>query len=377
MRRPPRRATRAHLAAARRLPGYGHSRLGVPVLPAKFVSVRARRSESCARLPRAEPREGPQAPFEAPCLLGPLLARPPAAATPPRGSRAVRSCSSSCPALPPWRPGSLGARSGPRHRVDGDQDSVLCSAAVERAFALERLPQAASVRPGCPASPLLRPEDGTIRALPRWILGMRGAAVCILIFPVRIERFGRRGSSHPDPGPLTRTPAWQGEGKVAACPRSPQLLPEGRKGGSFLDLPDHHVLGNLESRRGSTYTTWGPKGNAVDAYTGATGSQRLDTHATTSLKPPMGAGVSCSFQRARLLVPHHDRSCSHATPSTQDTGLQACQDDGQSLCQRTRLSFPSLQHPVTLRFQDHESQPLPGACVVQGGLAPSAQRGLS
>ncbi|XP_042819246.1 uncharacterized protein LOC122232923 isoform X2 [Panthera tigris] len=333
MRRPPRRATRAHLAAARRLPGYGHSRLGVPVLPAKFVSVRARRSESCARLPRAEPREGPQAPFEAPCLLGPLLARPPAAATPPRGSRAVRSCSSSCPALPPWRPGSLGARSGPRHRVDGDQDSVLCSAAVERAFALERLPQAASVRPGCPASPLLRPEDGTIRALPRWILGMRGAAVCILIFPVRIE--------------------------------------------SFLDLPDHHVLGNLESRRGSTYTTWGPKGNAVDAYTGATGSQRLDTHATTSLKPPMGAGVSCSFQRARLLVPHHDRSCSHATPSTQDTGLQACQDDGQSLCQRTRLSFPSLQHPVTLRFQDHESQPLPGACVVQGGLAPSAQRGLS
>ncbi|XP_042819250.1 uncharacterized protein LOC122232923 isoform X6 [Panthera tigris] len=189
MRRPPRRATRAHLAAARRLPGYGHSRLGVPVLPAKFVSVRARRSESCARLPRAEPREGPQAPFEAPCLLGPLLARPPAAATPPRGSRAVRSCSSSCPALPPWRPGSLGARSGPRHRVDGDQDSVLCSAAVERAFALERLPQAASVRPGCPASPLLRPEDGTIRALPRWILGMRGAAVCILIFPVRIERF--------------------------------------------------------------------------------------------------------------------------------------------------------------------------------------------
>ncbi|XP_042819249.1 uncharacterized protein LOC122232923 isoform X5 [Panthera tigris] len=296
MRRPPRRATRAHLAAARRLPGYGHSRLGVPVLPAKFVSVRARRSESCARLPRAEPREGPQAPFEAPCLLGPLLARPPAAATPPRGSRAVRSCSSSCPALPPWRPGSLGARSGPRHRVDGDQDSVLCSAAVERAFALERLPQAASVRPGCPASPLLRPEDGTIRALPRWILGMRGAAVCILIFPVRIERFG---------------------------------------------------------------------------------SQRLDTHATTSLKPPMGAGVSCSFQRARLLVPHHDRSCSHATPSTQDTGLQACQDDGQSLCQRTRLSFPSLQHPVTLRFQDHESQPLPGACVVQGGLAPSAQRGLS
>ncbi|XP_053763991.1 translation initiation factor IF-2-like [Panthera pardus] len=132
----------------------------------------------------------------APCLLGPRL-QP----RRPRGSRAVRSCSSSCPALPPWRPGSLGARSGPRHRVDGDQDSVLCSAAVERAFALERLPQAASVRPGCPASPLLRPEDGTIRALPRWILGMRG----------------------------------------------------------FLDLPDHHVLGNPESRRGSTYTTWGQK----------------------------------------------------------------------------------------------------------------------
>ncbi|XP_042769653.1 uncharacterized protein LOC122205367 isoform X2 [Panthera leo] len=284
MRRPPRRATRAHLAATRRLPGYGHSRLGVPVLPAKFVSVRARRSENCARLPRAEPREGPQAPFEAPCLLGPLLARPPAAATPPRGSRAVRSCSSSCPALPPWRPGSLGARSGPRHRVDGDQDSVLCSAAVERAFALERLPQAASVRPGCPASPLLRPEDGTIRALPRWILGMREMEILTY---VNTEN-------------------------------------------SFLDLPDHHVLGNPESRRGSTYTTWGPKGNAVDAYTRATGSQRLDTHATTSLEPPMGAGVSCSFQRARLLVPHHDRSCSHATPSTQDTGLQAARTMGRA-----------------------------------------------
>ena len=179
MRRPPRRATRAHLAAARRLPGYGHSRLGVPVLPAKFVSVRARRSESCARLPRAEPRRVRRRPSRppacsAPCLLGPRLQRRRPAA------RAVRSCSSSCPALPPWRPGSLGARSGPRHRVDGDQDSVLCSAAVERAFALERLPQAASVRPGCPASPLLRPEDGTIRALPRWILATRG---CCRLYP--------------------------------------------------------------------------------------------------------------------------------------------------------------------------------------------------
>lgn len=114
------------------------ARKAVPVCPARSpgrVRRRPSRPPACS----------------APCLLGPRLQpRRPAA-------RTVRSCSSSCPALPPWRPGSLGARSGPRHRVDGDQDSVLCSAAVERAFALERLPQAASVRPGCPASPLLRP----------------------------------------------------------------------------------------------------------------------------------------------------------------------------------------------------------------------------
>ncbi|XP_045324045.1 atherin-like [Leopardus geoffroyi] len=142
-------------------PSASGARKAVPVCPARSpgrVRRRPSRPPACS----------------APCLLGPRLQpRRPAA-------RAVRSCSSSCPALPPWRPGSLRARSGPRHRVDGDQDSVLCCAAVERAFALERLPRAASVRPGCPASSLLRPEDGTIRALPRWILGTRG---CCHLYP--------------------------------------------------------------------------------------------------------------------------------------------------------------------------------------------------
>lgn len=48
MRRPPERAAPAHLAAAHGLPGYGHWWLRVPVLPGKFVSVRARPSGSGA-----------------------------------------------------------------------------------------------------------------------------------------------------------------------------------------------------------------------------------------------------------------------------------------------------------------------------------------
>ncbi|XP_013972404.1 formin-like protein 7 [Canis lupus familiaris] len=44
MRRPPRRTAPVHRAAAFQLPGYGQLRLRVPVLPGKFVSVRARPS---------------------------------------------------------------------------------------------------------------------------------------------------------------------------------------------------------------------------------------------------------------------------------------------------------------------------------------------
>lgn len=39
------------------------------------------------------------------------------------------------------------------------------------------------------------------------------------------------GKQSARPGPLTCTPAWQGEGRVAACSHLLQLLPEGGKSG--------------------------------------------------------------------------------------------------------------------------------------------------
>lgn len=86
-------------------------------------------------------------------------------------------------------------------------------------------------RPGRRASPP-SPPRGRHHLSPS-AEGLRDHRCCRVYphFPSEEREVQQVGKQSARPGPLTCTPAWQGEGRVAACPHLPQLLPEAGKSG--------------------------------------------------------------------------------------------------------------------------------------------------